>query len=511
MTAERPIFDPQRMAAREDASLAPRTMTVGQLNAMVKRALGASLPANILLLGQVSNLTRPGSGHLYFTLKDDRSEVRAVMWKSSAASLKFKVEDGLEVIATGSVDVYEPRGQYQFQVRKLEPKGVGNLELAFRQLHVKLSAEGLFEKARKRPIPRYPRRIGVVTSASGAAIHDILHTLGRRYPCLEVLLYPVRVQGDGAAREIADAIRILNERAADVGGLDVLIVGRGGGSLEDLWAFNEEIVARAIVASGIPIISGVGHEVDVTIADLVADVRAPTPTAAAELAVPVLAEVLDAVAKCEARFGRCMQHHLEMARSRLEAIQRVEVLRTPMAVVRRAEQQTDELAGGLHRAVEQAAARARRRLSEVEVRLARVRPGVLVRDQQARVTAADHRLNAAIQHWWRQTERRLDHAGRALLSASPSRAMATQAEKTRQFRVRLDRSVGYRLRTLQATIDALSSRLEATSYRRTLARGFSVTWDDRQQQIITRPADVQPGQAIVTETADGAIRSRVEP
>jgi len=271
MAAQRPIFDPARMAAKEEPALAARSMTVTQLNALVKRVLGNGLPATIHLTGQISNYSRPGSGHLYFTLKDENSEVRAVMWKTAATTVKFKIEDGMEVVATGGVDVYEPRGQYQFYVRKLEPKGVGNLELAFRQLYDRLSREGLFDNDRKKTIPKYPRRIGIVTSPTGAAIHDILQTLRRRFPCIEVMLYPVRVQGEGAANEIAAAIRKLNEQATALGGIDVMIVGRGGGSLEDLWAFNEEVVARAIFDSSIPVISGVGHEVDVTIADLVAD------------------------------------------------------------------------------------------------------------------------------------------------------------------------------------------------------------------------------------------------
>ncbi len=263
-------------------------ISVSQLTAMVKRAIEETLPSTLHVVGEISNFKRHSSGHLYLTLKDRASELSCVMWRSAAAKLPFGPEDGLEVIATGRVEVFERSGRYQLYIRKLEPRGVGALELAFRQLRERLSDAGLFAEKHKRPIPRYPRRIAIVTSPTGAAIADMLRTIKRRYPCVHILVHPVRVQGPGAAQEIAAAIRRVNACAERLGGIDSMIVGRGGGSLEDLWPFNEETVARAIHASRIPIISGVGHEVDVTIADLVADVRAATPTAAAELAAPVL-------------------------------------------------------------------------------------------------------------------------------------------------------------------------------------------------------------------------------
>lgn len=510
MASQRPIFDPSRMAAREEAGLAPRSMTVSQLNATVKRLVSSGLPGTIHLIGQISNVSRPGSGHIYFTLKDDRSEIRAVMWRSAAATLKFKLEDGLEVVATGSVDVYEPRGQYQFNARKLEPKGMGNLELAFRQLHERLSKEGLFERSRKKPIPRYPRRVGVVTSPSGAAIHDILHTLQRRFGCIEVLVHPVRVQGEGAAAEIAGAIGRLNQHAAAWGGLDVLIVARGGGSLEDLWAFNEEIVARAVFASTIPIISGVGHEVDVTICDLVADLRAPTPTAAAELAVPLRSDVLTAIGECRARLDRCMRHRLELGHSRLDAIGRAEVFRSPASIVRQREQQVDEACGRLNHTLLHLRSQSAQRLAQLQIRLARVRPAVLVRESQARIARLDHRLQAVIQRRWRDAERRMDALFRHLVGASPASRLAMEREKLRQYEMRLGRGADHQLALLRSRIDLAAGRLEAISYRRTLARGYSVTWDEQRRQIIRSASQVAPGEAVVTETADGEFRSRVE-
>lgn len=260
--------------------LARQVWTVSQLTSRIKETLEESFPA-IWIEGEISNFRQPTSGHMYFTLKDEASQISAVMFRSATRTLRFRPEDGLAVLAFGTVSVYERRGEYQINVEYLEPKGVGALQLAFEQLKEKLAEEGLFDPAHKKPIPLLPQRIGVITSATGAAIRDILQVLHRRVANIEVVLYPVQVQGETAAEEIAVGIEEMNRWR----GIEVLIVGRGGGSIEDLWAFNEERVARAIFASQIPIISAVGHETDYTIADFVADVRAPTPSAAAEMVV----------------------------------------------------------------------------------------------------------------------------------------------------------------------------------------------------------------------------------
>ncbi len=254
--------------------------TVSELTLQIRALLEQNFPS-VWVSGEISNFKAHTSGHFYFSLKDAKGQIQGVMFRGSNRFLKFKPEDGLEVIANGRVTVYEARGQYQLVVEYLEPKGLGALQLAFEQLKKKLEAEGLFDASRKRALPLLPKKIGVVTSPTGAVIHDLIHVLKRRYPNIEILLNPVRVQGEGAAEEIAAAILEMNTFEE----IDVLIVGRGGGSLEDLWAFNTEVVARAIATSRIPIISAVGHEVDFTIADFVADLRAPTPSAAAEMAV----------------------------------------------------------------------------------------------------------------------------------------------------------------------------------------------------------------------------------
>ena len=269
---------------------------VSQLTSSIKVILEDSL-SNILVEGEISNFRNPSSGHFYFTLKDEKSELKCVSFRSSNEKIKFDIKDGMRVICGGKISVYEKQGSYQLYVSKIEPKGVGALQLAFEQLKEKLFKEGLFDESRKRPIPKLPRRIGIVTSPTGAAIRDILNILKRRFSNIDVLISPVKVQGEGAGEEIAAAIEDLNA----LGVVDVIIVGRGGGSLEDLWAFNEEIVARAVYNSGVPVISAVGHEIDWLITDFVADLRAPTPSAAAELVVPDKSDLIDTLDNIEKR------------------------------------------------------------------------------------------------------------------------------------------------------------------------------------------------------------------
>ncbi len=260
--------------------------------------------------GEISNFRPAASGHFYFSLKDETAQIRCVMFRGANRGLRFQPENGLQVLCGGRISVYEPRGDYQILVERLEPQGIGALQLAFEQLKKRLEGEGLFDPARKRPIPALPRKVGVVTSPTGAAIRDMVDVLTRRFPNIQILLNPVLVQGEGAAGEIASAVAVMNERDD----LDLLIVGRGGGSIEDLWAFNEEVVARAIAASRIPVISAVGHETDFTIADFVADLRAPTPSAAAELAVPVKEDLLYEIGEKKHRLVQATGQILENSR-----------------------------------------------------------------------------------------------------------------------------------------------------------------------------------------------------
>lgn len=316
-------------------------LSVWELTSQIKSLMEGSFPS-VWVSGEVSNLARPRSGHCYLTLKDDRAQLRAAIWRNAASRLQFDLQDGLEVVCRGHVDVYAPRGSYQLIIEQIEPKGIGALELAFRQLREKLAKEGLFDPDRKRPLPRFVRRIAVVTSPTGAAIHDFLQVLGRRWQGADVLLVPVRVQGKGAAEEIAEAIKTVNRLAVPV---DCLVVTRGGGSLEDLWAFNEEPVVRAVYASDVPVISAIGHEIDVTLCDLVADVRALTPSEAAELVAPASDELVAALQQFQKRLSAGLRSRAVAARSRLDAVAAHPALRRPYQRIHDLTRRLDELEG----------------------------------------------------------------------------------------------------------------------------------------------------------------------
>lgn len=315
-----------------------KVYTVSELTAEIKGKLEQAFPV-VWVTGEISNVRRPASGHIYLTLKDEGAQIAMVIWRAIAAKIPFELRDGLAVIVQGELTVYPPQGQYQISCRQVYPKGVGALELAFRQLKEKLQKEGLFALEHKRPLPFLPRRIGIVTSRSGAALRDILKVLSKRSPFVPVLIHSTRVQGEGAAREIAEAIANMN-RFEDV---DVLIVGRGGGSLEDLWAFNEEPVARAIYSSRIPIVSAVGHEIDVTIADFVADVRALTPTDAAQQVVPDREQLLEHLHTLRTRLAQATRRRLLRAREAILAIAGSYAFRQPLELIRREERRLDDL------------------------------------------------------------------------------------------------------------------------------------------------------------------------
>ncbi|MDF2955436.1 MAG: Exonuclease VII [Candidatus Alkanophagales archaeon MCA70_species_2] len=318
--------------------------TVGALTKYIKDVLeGDELLNDVYVRGEVSNFRQPTSGHMYFTLKDETAELECVMFRRDNVSLSFIPEDGMKVIARGSIGVYERRGRYELYVRELQKEGLGELYLEFERLKEKLKGEGLFDAARKRPLPRFPKRIGIITSPTGAAIRDMLKIIKKRYPNVHVLISPVKVQGEEASLEIANAIKFMNNVSETLLPIDVLIVGRGGGSIEELWAFNEEIVARAIYESKIPIISAVGHEIDFTIADFTADRRAATPSEAAEIVVPDMRELKKSLETLEIRLRQSISKQLEVCRKRLESVERSAVFRKPTERIDKYRQQVDEL------------------------------------------------------------------------------------------------------------------------------------------------------------------------
>jgi exodeoxyribonuclease VII large subunit len=407
--------------ANSAASTAQRPLSVWELTSQVKDLLEAAFPT-VWVAGEISNFARPQSGHCYLTLKDDRAQLRAVMWRGVAVRMRFEPHDGLEVICRGHLDLYAARGTYQLVVEDIVPKGMGALELALRQLREKLAREGLFDPARKRPLPAFVRRIAVVTSPTGAAIRDFLQVLARRWRGADVLVVPVRVQGEGAAAEIAAAIETVNRLPEPEKGdsphlceapgtdrrlvgpfrqmapvpffrPDCLVVTRGGGSMEDLWAFNEEPVVRAIAASRIPVISAVGHEIDVTLSDLVADVRALTPSEAAELVAPAAEELVADLRQVERRLAAALRSRASTARSRLDALARHAIFRRPFQPIFDLARRLDELGARSLRAVRGRVRLARQQTNTAGGRLESLSPlAVLGRGYSLTQRTADGRL-----------------------------------------------------------------------------------------------------------------------
>jgi len=348
-------------------------LTVTQLTSQIKNLLEESFP-DVWVEGEISNLSIPQSGHAYFTLKDKHAQIRAVMFRSSLRFLKFTLQQGIQVLCRGRLSVYDPRGEYQLILDYIEPKGAGALQLAFEQLKARLEKEGLFDRALKKPLPLLPRRIGIITSPTGAAIRDMLRVIKRRHPRMHILLYPAPVQGTDAAPALVEAIQYFN-KAKNV---DVMIIGRGGGSIEDLWAFNEEVVARAIHASNIPIISAVGHETDYTISDFVADLRAPTPSAAAEMVVASEERLRDIIHSLESRLIGRMEQRIETLRASLR--ENIRLLGDPRRRLEQAVQRVDELVHRMALGLRQHVRRDRAQLTSLTAGLDHLNPlGILSR------------------------------------------------------------------------------------------------------------------------------------
>jgi exodeoxyribonuclease VII large subunit len=433
--------------------------TVSELTSRIKTRLEEEFPA-VWVEGEISNLRMPSSGHAYFTLKDDQAQLRAVLFRGRGRHVHFALEDGLQVLAFGGLDLYAARGEYQLVVELMEPKGLGALQLAFEQLKRRLEAEGLFDAARKRPLPAFPRAIGIVTSPTGAAIRDMLHIIGRRFGGLRIVIAPVRVQGEGAPAEIAGALRDLGE----VPHLDVVIVARGGGSIEDLWAFNDERVARAIAASKAPVISAVGHETDFTIADFVADLRAPTPSGAAELVV----------------------------REKLEVIRR--------------------LAGGYERlaqAVRDQVARGRDRALGLAGRRVLTEPARALRDRHRRLDELGARLRAAGRASHRHAAHRLALVRGALASLHPRARVGRDAAVLAQLRSRLGVAGGHGVKAARHRFEGAVGRLESLSPLAVLGRGYSLTRLP-SGAIVRSAAQTRPGDAVEILLHAGALEARVE-
>jgi exodeoxyribonuclease VII large subunit len=438
---------------------ARRVLTVSQLNASIRDLLEGQL-GELWVEGEISNCRVWNTGHMYFTLKDGTSQVRAVMFRMALRYLRFKPTDGLRVIARGQLSCYEPKGEYQIICEHIEPHGLGALQLAFEQLKKKLQAEGLFDATRKRPLPSLPRKIGIVTSLDGAAIHDIIKVLRRRHPNAHLVIRPARVQGEGAAPDVARAIRGLGK----VAGVDVIIAGRGGGSAEDLWAFNEEVVARAIADSPVPVISAVGHESDVTIADLVADLRAPTPSAAAELVVTAKDDFCHSINRLSQRLHASARHGIQQRRAAVQTLAGRRALAGWHGQLALRGRHTAELTHQLKRAA-----------------LARLaREGRLFRELRGRLEAHDLRRRFAA------------NRGRLTTADQRLQAAALRARERADTRLRV-----------------LAGRLSTLSPLAVLGRGYAVCWNADRTAIVRDASSVQPGERVRVTLQQGELACEV--
>jgi exodeoxyribonuclease VII large subunit len=435
-----------------------KIFSVSELNAAIRAVLDEEFQ-DISVAGEISGLKLAASGHYYFTLKERDAQVKCVAFRSAHRYWKFKPQDGLAVLARGRIDVYEARGEYQLLVESLEPQGFGALQLAFEQLKQKLAAEGLFDPARKRPLPRFPRRIGIVTSPRGAAIADMVHILSRRFPGIHVRLYPSLVQGEGAVEEVVRGIEYFSR----TGWPDLVIVGRGGGSLEDLWTFNEEAVARAIAACTVPVISAVGHETDVTIADFVADLRAPTPSAAAELAVPNLEDIVDRIEAARAKATQGLRYRIAMLERRLR------------------QQGIDRALGVLHRNV----GRHLQRIDEQEYRLReRVRTAIDLRERERR--GLEERLrHFDVRPRLAADRRRMDSAHTAMLE-----------------------TVRRRLALRRSDWEQARAKIEQLSPLKILERGYAIV--SNEGGILKDAKSAPVGSSIHVRVAKGELDARVD-
>ena len=434
-------------------------LSPSQLNTLARSLLEDAFPL-VLVEGELGNVSRPASGHLYFTLKDARAQVRCALFKPKSQWLRFAPREGMKVLARGRLTLYEARGDYQLILDSLEEAGEGALRRAFDELKARLQAEGLFDEARKRPLPAYVRRLAVITSPSGAAVRDVLSVLARRFPLVEVDVLPVPVQGEAAAAQIAAMV----QRAGAAGRHDVILLARGGGSLEDLWAFNDEALARAIAASPVPVVSAVGHETDFSLSDFAADLRAPTPSAAAELLVPSRVDLGQRRAGLQRRAAGLQANHLRQFAQRAD------------------------------RAV---------------LRLNAQRPEARLQAHARRRDEALRRLHSALQQRLRAHAASLRHAGAVLQATRPQRRLQLLGQRLTDTRPRLQAAIARRLQRDALQLRGLARSLEAVSPLATIARGYSILQRD-DGVVVRRTGEVAAGDALSARLADGELRLRVE-
>jgi exodeoxyribonuclease VII large subunit len=435
----------------------PSIISVTKLNRLARQVIESEI-GQVWVTGELSNFVAAASGHWYFTMKDSKAQIRTAMFKGANRSVKFTPKAGDKVVVRGNLSLYEARGDYQLIAEHMEPEGLGQLKQAYEALKAKLSAEGLFSMDTKQAIPENVKRLGVVTSPTGAAVHDILNVLKRRNPSIEVILYPSLVQGDSAAQSIADQIHLANKRQE----VDLLIVGRGGGSLEDLWAFNEEAVAYAISASVLPVVSAVGHEVDVTIADYVADMRAPTPSAAAELVSTDKSQLQRAISQLELRLASLFKQHLQ---------------------------------------------RFKHDASLVESRLANVHPAVQIKQATQQCDQLQLRLEQLMQQGIAQRQARLENTALRLHHRSPASELKVQQTRLNQLQSSLNNAQNNALIQKRTQLQRIADILNSVSPLSTLSRGYSISF--KGEDVVKSAAEVAVGDKLSTRLSDGKITSTV--
>ncbi|MDQ7076189.1 MAG: exodeoxyribonuclease VII large subunit [Gammaproteobacteria bacterium] len=437
-----------------------RPLSITQLNRQSRELLENHF-SQIWVEGEISNFLRAASGHCYFTLKDSKAQIRCALFKGRSRYLSCTPKNGLQVLARGKISLYEPRGDYQFIVDQLEEVGSGLLQRKFEALKTALQAEGLFAPEQKQSLPAFPKQLGVITSSKGAALHDVLHVLQRRYPSLPVIIYPCAVQGQKAAAEIVSALQLAQQRAE----CDLLLLVRGGGSLEDLWPFNEEIVAQAIFDCSLPIISGIGHEIDFTISDFVADLRAPTPSAAAELATPDQKELQQQIQNQQQRLIQLLKQQQQHAKNRLNTLQKRLLLQHPQQQIQRQTQQLDQLEARLNRHI-------------------------------------NRQLQQHKTHLFQLSERLSNH--------SPHKKLQQQHTLLSQLQQRLENTQEKQLQQQRLKLSALSRTLQAVSPLATLGRGYSISRRLTDQKIISHSQNLNVGDQIETQFAAGNVISKIE-
>lgn len=477
--------------------------TVSRLNAAVRSMLERGLGV-VWVEGELSNLAQPASGHWYFTLKDRDAQLRCAMFRIRNASVGFTPRNGQHVLVRGRVGLYEPRGDYQLIVEHMEEAGVGALKREFERLKTQLESDGLFALERKRPLPRIPRRIGIVTSPTGAAIRDILHILARRFPPAAVLIYPTPVQGEDAVPAIVRAVQLASTRAE----CDVLIVARGGGSLEDLWAFNDERVARALSACPIPVVSGIGHEVDFTICDFVADVRAPTPSGAAELVVPDRRAYLETLARNEQRLRASMLRELKVVTARLEGRVKRLNLTHPGVRLQQQAQRLDDLEQRMSACIQREIKTALTRVGGLELRVRLVHPGARLTRQTQRLDGLIQRLRSGMRSNLHSAAKRSSDTFVRLVQHSPSQLTREYAQRQEALSMRLGHAVRESLARAGHRLGLAQRALDTVSPLATLARGFAVVTDG-QGRTLTDSSAVNFGDQIEAHLGKGRIRAIV--